>query len=243
MAVGLAGLAVVISGVLIGVDHLPAQGLVARVAETVLLPKRYGEDWRWLVEQFGNEMTVSELREHVELAGLQRRWFFRDTDLEIYRRFVLWPVLGGGGSGPAESRGGPPRVTGQRPVVPGWRRTLWERFAPRVRKSHSAGEAVEIIVGHLRERVTPGLKPAGGIMSAWRQGNGSREEWAGLYLAAIRAVGIPARRNSGEGVEFWEEGQWMEAPRPMFDSEAPHSVAPPGKSEARLSLAPQAQEQ
>jgi transglutaminase-like putative cysteine protease len=103
---------------------------------------------------------------------------------------------------------------------PGWRRPLWEALWQLVRKENSRGEAAQKVRRLLYERVSITKEPQGGFLIAWGAGQGSREEFERLTVAALRAVGIPARVET-DGMAAWFEGaEW----RRFSEIDAIHQV-------------------
>ena len=101
-------------------------------------------------------------------------------------------------------------------VEAGWRRTLWEYFWPRVQRSATPDAAARIVVRELRTRVAVGsIAPGGnGIGDAWRQRCTDERGFEALYVAALRAVGIAARRAESGTIELWRDNRWIPAPVP-----------------------------
>lgn len=140
---------------------------------------------------------------HVELANYNRDLVNWKLDDQVYRDFVLSPQIG--------------------PVADGamnWRRLLWESFYPRIRREQNMEAAAEIVVRHLRGRVTivAGDNASQSIENMWL---GQIAEVAGferLYVAALRSAGIPARLDPGGRAEFKVETGWKAATRPLIES-------------------------
>lgn len=140
---------------------------------------------------------------HVELANYNRGLVNWKLDDQVYREFVLSPQIGPAAEGAMN-----------------WHRLLWESFYPRIRREQNMEAAAEIVVRHLRGRVTmvAGDNAAQSIESMWL---GQIAEVAGferLYVAALRSAGIPARLDPGGRAEFKVETGWKAAPRPLIES-------------------------
>lgn len=145
--------------------------------------------------------SLRSLLDYAELANYNRglvNWTVNDA---IYREYVLSPWID-------------TRSTGEL----NWRRPLWESFYPRIRKEENPEAAAQIVVRHLRERVTISSEPvlAPGITSLWQRQIADERGFSVLYVAALRSVGIGAKLNPFGKVEFWTGDRWLEAPGPIM---------------------------
>jgi hypothetical protein len=145
--------------------------------------------------------TLYTLLEHAELATLQRDladWTVEDT---LWREWVLSPWIHGAGE---DIR---------------WRRMLWEHFNPRVRRETSPAAAAEIVARQLAMRVlvASGTVSSHSIRTQWIQGVTDQEDFERLYVAALRAVGVPARVGDNGWAELHDGDKWRVAPRPFSE--------------------------
>jgi hypothetical protein len=138
--------------------------------------------------------------EHTELTHYTRGLVPWKPADQFYREWVLSPVMGT-----------------DRPVDLGWRRPLWESLYPRIRKESSPEAAAEIVVRHLRERVS--VTGAAGQVArpsvAWQRQMTDGAGFERLCVAGLRAVGIPARRRADGRAELWNGATWQPAPWPL----------------------------
>jgi len=112
------------------------------------------------------------------------------------------------------------------PLIPGsetelnWRRPLWEFYYPRIRKENTTEAAATIIARTLRERVSiwPGYDKPQGIETIWRDQITDERGFELIYVAVLRAVGVPGRLSTDHKTEFWDGAQWRPAPRPLIES-------------------------
>lgn len=112
-------------------------------ARKYLIAPKEPADFDYLsTNSFWTGKKLKTLLEHVELANYNRALVNWKLDDEMYRRFVLSPEIA-------------PELDG----TMHWRRWLWESFYPRIRKEDNLMAAAEIIVRHLRSRVTIAGKP------------------------------------------------------------------------------------
>ncbi len=148
---------------------------------------------------------LRQLLQHVELASLQRKEFYENLSLEMYREFVLSPRIDADGTGEW-----------------GWRRQLWEAFYPRVRKESEPMAAVGIVVRFLRERVGISQTANGaGVEAAWKRGLTDSTGFEEIYVAALRAVGVAARLDGQGCAELWTGEKWITAPPPLVRDRLP----------------------
>jgi predicted esterase len=148
-------------------------------------------------------LRLKTLLTHVELANYNRGLVDWKLGDESYRAFVLSPQIDLAFAGELN-----------------WRRSLWESFYPRVRREQSLDAAAEIVVRHLRERVTivEGDEVPTGVESIWIQQITNAKGFERIYVAALRSTGIPARLDSQGHAEFWSGVGWKPAPRPLIES-------------------------
>jgi O-antigen ligase len=163
-----------------------------------LLTPKARADFDYLAAQPGwAGQPVRTLRQHAELANYNRHLVGWKLDDELYREFVLSPVI--------DSSSGEEFH---------WRRELWESFYPRIRKESNMQSAAEIVARFLGSRVTivPGEKLPDGVESIWARQRTDEVGFEKIHVAALRAVGIPARLNERHQAEFFADGQWQRTP-------------------------------
>jgi hypothetical protein len=184
------------------------------LARYCLLTPEWREGFDLLTTDSGwKRRPLKQLLEHVELASLQRSQFYTNLNAQMYRDFILSPRIS-----PSESEQW------------GWRRTLWEAFSPRVRKSADSIAAARTIVYFLRERVTISDESAApeGVETCWSEGWGSEAGFEQLYVATLRSVGVAARLSKKGQAELWTGSTWEAAPQlfatrglPFVEQESP----------------------
>jgi hypothetical protein len=135
----------------------------------------------------------------VELANYHRQLINWQLDETNYQNYVLSPV-----------------ITGETNERFDWRRPLWEEFYPRIRHENSPQDAVQIVVRHLRERVTIANEPnlPHDIPTIWLDQLTDETGFQIIYVASLRSVGVPARLDSNHHAEFWDGSKWSLAPSP-----------------------------
>jgi dienelactone hydrolase len=148
------------------------------------------------------------LLEQVELANYNRELINWQLDDRIYRDFVLSPEINLS------------TTDSQLSTDFNWRRPLWEEFYPRIRHESSTAEAAQIVVRHLRERVTIAdiPNPPREVSVIWRRQITDEIGFEIIYVAALRLVGVPARLDGNGRAEFWDGGRWSAAPGPAVVS-------------------------
>ncbi len=173
-------------------------------ARTHLIQPKQQQDFDYLTANSGwTGQRLRTLLTHVALANYNRDLVNWKLDDQVYRDFVLSPQIG--------------------PVADGamnWRRLLWESFYPRIRREQDMEAAAEIVVRHLRGRVTitDTASPTQSIESMWLGQIANVGGFERLYVAALRSAGIPARLDPGGRAEFKVETGWKAAPRPLIES-------------------------
>ena len=137
----------------------------------------------------------------VELVNYNRELINWQLDDKMYRDYVLSPTI-------------------KFSTDFDWRRPLWEEFYPRIRHESSTGSAAQVVVRHLRERVTIAdiPNPPREVSLIWRRQITDEAGFEIIYVAALRSVGVPARLDANGRAEFWEGSQWSAAPGPAMVS-------------------------
>jgi hypothetical protein len=186
-----------------------------KVSETTLsLTRRWlvdsqsRSDFDWLAQlPIWQGEPVKVLLEHLELTEYNRGLINRRVDKNLYREFVLSPVIVGGTLHESLK----------------WRRTLWENFYPRVRYETDPVAAAQIVSCFLRQRVTivSGSLRSREINTIWAEELTDTIGFDRVYTAALRAVGIPSRLNDSGQAELFSDGKWQLAPRPIISEFLP----------------------
>ncbi len=174
------------------------------LARDYLLRPSQRADFDFLVaEATWSGKRLQSLLTHVELAGYNRGLVNWELEDDLYREFVLSPVI----NSAADSE-------------PDWRRPLWESLYPRIRRETDLAGAAGIVVRHLRERVsiTEGENLPVEVETVWRRQITNAQDFERMYVAALRSVGIPARSNPQGRAEFWTPTGWQPAPRPLIEA-------------------------
>jgi dienelactone hydrolase len=191
--------------------HFRVTPRTLRAARAWLVQRKELDDFDFLAAKpIWAGQRLKTLLTHVELANYNRTLVNWTVPDEIYRDYVLSPI-----------------ITGEPGEELAWRRPLWESFYPRIRRELSLDRAAAIVARHLRERVTPasiaprgapaGLPSAGQSVTAWVRQVADERGFEGLYVAALRSAGIPARLGTNRCAEIFVDAAWKPAPRPMGD--------------------------
>ncbi len=172
-----------------------------RVARRLLVQSALRPDFDWLVQSNrARDRMIGELVDNVELAGLQQSLLGVSLETSDYRQFILSPWVD-------DQTGGDLR----------WRRALWETLYPRIRRVTEVRQAAEIISRSLRERIsiTSSDSRRTEISEIWARGTADPSGFQRIYVAGLRAVGVPARMNGLGSAEILEGGEWKAAPQPI----------------------------
>ena len=183
--------------------HFSVSDTTLSIARRVLVQAKQRADFEFLAAQrVWHGEKLKTLLEHVELAVYNRELINWQLDEKIYRDYVLSPG-----------------ITGNSSEQLNWRRTLWEEFYPRIRHESSPEDAARIVVRHLRERVTIATLPNAPreVPNIWLKQLTDETGFEIIYVAALRAVGVPARLDSGKRTEFWDGKAWQAGPRPLLE--------------------------
>jgi hypothetical protein len=184
--------------------RMAVSDLTLSLADTFLVPAEWGKDFAFVAQTSACQgKRLGALLDHASLAHLQHHHFYQNLDQSVYEQFVLSPVID---------------------ALPlselDWRRTLWERFFPRVRHDRDPALAAQIVVRCLRERV--GIDPSYcyrvGVETIWTQQMTDEAGFERIYVAALRSVGTAARLGGARQAEFWNGRAWLPAPRPASSS-------------------------
>ena len=174
---------------------------------------------------------VKALLEELELAGYNRGLVNWKVDDGLYREFVVSPIIG---PSPKSEVQGPKSGHELHAFagMPLWRRVLWESLYPRVRREQDPAAAAGVVVRYLRERVTllaevsdqwsvvsnqwrGQWQVASGPAGAWQRQISDERGFEGLYVAALRSVGVASRLGTEGRAELWTGSAWAAAPRPL----------------------------
>jgi O-antigen ligase len=139
-----------------------------------------------------NSRKLRPLLQHASLANYNRQLINWKLDDQIYRDYVLNPLIG-------------PRRDGQL----AWRRSLWEYFYPPIRKENYAESAAQIVLKFLHQRISTVENGPITIQEMWQQKNADAKGLESLKVAAFRSVGIPARLNIDQLAEIFADGKWQ----------------------------------
>ena len=174
------------------------------IARMFLVQPKERADFEYLTaQQIWRGQQLKTPLEHAELAGYNRELINWHLDDNIYRNYVLSPI-----------------ITGKPDEPLNWRRPLWEEFYPRIRHESLPEDAAKIVVRHLRERVTVTSlpNPPHDIPNIWLKQISDETGFEIIYVAALRSVDIAARLNDRSQAEIFENGKWQAAPRPVLEN-------------------------
>jgi O-antigen ligase len=193
----LAAAAVFQTIVYLGTPFLPVSHGTLAVARKSLISPKTTADFDFLATNSvwgGKKLKV--LLEHVGLASYNRALLNWQLDDNMYRDFVLSPV-----------------ITGKPDEQLNWRRSLWEEFYPRIRRQSSPADAANVVLRHLRERVTISTieNVPHDVPDIWARRITDAAGFDIVYIAALRSVGIAARLNDRGQVELFTDGKWQPA--------------------------------
>jgi predicted esterase len=194
--------------------RLSASNIALNLTRKWLVQPAQRNDFDWITAQpFSHSQKINTLLQHLELADLQRNFFYPELGEGMYRNYILSPVIEPPGFNQK------PKARNQKPESGlNWRRELWENFYPRIRRETEAAAAAGIVVRYLRERVTitPGTMEPAGVETIWTTELTDTNGFEVVYVAALRAVGLAARLNQTWQAEFWNGKDWQTAPQPLI---------------------------
>jgi hypothetical protein len=144
------------------------------------------------------------LLQHASLANYNRQLINWKLDDQVYRDYVLNPLIGL-----------------QRDGQLAWRRKLWEYFYLPIRKENDPGSAAEIVLKFLHQRLALVEKSPVTIEDMWQQKQADAAGFEAIFVAALRSVGVPARLNADGQAELFADGKWQDAPRPNLTEALP----------------------
>ncbi len=190
-----------------GTPRLSVNDTTLAIARRFLVQPKQPADFEYLAAQpIWQKEKLKTLLQHVELANYNRELVNWKLEDQIYRKFVLSLA-----------------IDPQHDSDMTWRPALWENFYPRIRRENDPLSAAEIVVRFLRERVTVSKQIPGrrGLSAIWQQGITDSAGFERIYVAALRAAGIPAKINAAHLTQIFVNGQWLAAPRPAAESITP----------------------
>lgn len=200
LAAALAALAV--TGAQLGLPRLRATPRVLDWARAILVTSGEQSDFEFLRGQADwRREPLRALLDHLRLARYNRELANWQIEEPMFREFVLSPKIDSSGAGL------------------NWRRTLWEQCRPQIRREETPAAAAAVVVSFLRSRVTVSNQAAAPVApgEALERQAVIPDDFERLYLAALRASGVPARRGADGRAELWSEGKWAPAPRPLAE--------------------------
>jgi dienelactone hydrolase len=200
LAVLLAAWALAETALHLAPPHFSVSDRTLALARRYLVQSKERADFETLAGRpIWQEQKLKTLLDHVELAGYNRELVNWQLDDQMYRDFVLSPV-----------------ITGKAHEQLSWRRPLWEEFYPRIRHESAPEDAATIVVRHLRERLTVVAAPdlPRSIPDIWLKQITDAAGFEIIYVAALRSVGVPARLDAKGHAEFWDGNKWQTAPAP-----------------------------
>ena len=145
------------------------------------------------------------LLQHASLANYNRQLVNWKLDDQIYRDFVLNPLIDTARDGQLA-----------------WRRKLWEYFYLPIRRENDPASAARIVLKFLHQRIA--IVPQGPVMidEMWHEKQADARGIQAFEVAAFRSVGIPARLNESGRAELFSEGKWQATPE--YIESAPESA-------------------
>jgi predicted esterase len=193
-------LAIIIIATLLLVPRLPVTSANLVIARKFLVQSRDRDDFEYLAARhIWHGQSVRVLLDNADLANYNRELINWQLDNDIYQQFVLSPV-----------------ITADANEAFNWRRELWEEFYPLIRHESSAKAAAQIVVRHLRERITISttVRLAENVPAIWLQQITDKIGFQIIYVAALRSVGIPSRLDKAHYAQLWDNNKWQSAPAP-----------------------------
>ncbi|HXI70044.1 MAG TPA: O-antigen ligase family protein [Verrucomicrobiae bacterium] len=191
--------------VYLGTPLFPVGHGTLAIAWKCLIQRNEADDFEFLSANAvwrGQKLKV--LLEHLRLANYNRQLINWQLDDNMYRDYVLSPVIE------------PSTLNSSLSATLEWRRLLWEEFYPRIRHESSLEEAAKVVMHHLCARVTIVVAPslAHDVPDIWLKQITDAAGFEIVYVAALRSVGIPARLDSINHADFWDGNKWQAAPAP-----------------------------
>jgi hypothetical protein len=162
----------------------------------------------WLINSMPHldrlEMTRAVLLEHVEYAHIGATAFRYRAPDSLFRDCILAY-----------------RISDE--PVTAWRKLLYDRFAPIVRKSATPADAARLVNSWLAENIHSVKRGFFGPMKSpelvLSSGSGTDEEIAVLAAAILKSIGVPSRRvkvpwlgaedNDASWLEVFSKGDWL----------------------------------
>jgi acetyl esterase/lipase len=184
--------------------HFPVSGKTLALARKFSVQDKERADFEVLAGwPIWKGEKLSTLLDHMELAVYNRELINWQLDQTNYEKYVLNPV-----------------ITGKPGEQLNWRRPLWEEFYPRIRHENSPTDAAQIVVRHLRERVTVVAGPnlPHDVPNIWLRQLTDERGFEIIYIAALRSVGVPARLNATGVAEIFADTKWQTTPAPAIMS-------------------------
>jgi hypothetical protein len=192
--------------------YLPVSDKTIAIARHHLILSKERADFDFLADKpIWQGQKLKAILDQAELANYNRELINWKLDEKIFRNYVLSPVI-------------EPSSTSNLPLSNlNWRRPLWEAFYPRIRHENSPADAAQIVIRHLRERVTIAdlSNPPHSVSAIWSRQITDEKGFQIIYVAALRSVGVPARLDANGQADFYDGNQWQIAPKPCVVTVSP----------------------
>lgn len=188
---------------------LPVNDATLAISRRILVGQKNLASFEFLTKQSiwrGQKLKV--LLDQAQLADYNRGLVDWRVSDPVYRDYVLTPEATFSNAGASAPSG------------PDSRRALWEEFYPRIRHESSPAEVAKIVVRHLRERITIAACDdlPHEVPDIWLEQITDEKGFHAIYVAALRAIGLPARLNTDGDAEFYDGNEWQSAPLPAIIS-------------------------
>jgi hypothetical protein len=184
------------SAILLGIPFFGVNNTTVAISRHYLVPPSAVADLNLLTTNV--DWTSRKLRpllQHSSLANYDRQLINWKLDQQIYRDFVLNPLID-------------PQRDGQL----AWRRKLWEYFYLPMRKENDSINAARIVLRFLHQRIA--IVPQGPVTidEMWREKRADERGIHALEVATFRSVGVPARLSESGRAELFSNGKWQTLP-------------------------------
>ena len=188
------------TAVYLGTPFLVVNDETLAVARNCLISPKEIDDFNFLsTNSIWCGKKLNNILVNVDLANYNRQLVNWKLDNQLYREYVLTPMIQQGRDGKLN-----------------WRRELWENIYPHIRKENNPSNAAQIVEQQLRSSLAMVEKGPLTIEEMWQRHTADAKGFEAIFVASLRSVGVPARLGKDGRAEYFNGEEWRSSPSVDF---------------------------